>query len=319
MKKFLVTVFCIVMTLSMSTTAFAADLSADLSEIAASTIQVEKVTDDAGNIVTTFLKLDDFQDAVRLAKPEISDYEIALYILQYTDQDYSSLSEEDVLSFLAYDNITTSSCYVGIDCEGNAHVSNDDVMSVADWSSSDGYMKISTNYSYIKTVKSEKYYSVWSTASWIKYPAVCMQDAFVLGTTGVFDDSYDENGSVAQNFYCISCRNTTVRKRSVSSTMRVDNDLTLEYANFVPMLRFEPISPRCDYCGGGGSRDSKFNAYIRYGIIANKSVNIQAGYAHKTLGIGNINVGIGLDGTPSFSASGSKISKYVAKPVTIKY
>lgn len=63
-------------------------------------------------------------------------------------------------------------------------------------------------------------------------------------------------------------------------------------------MHFVPISPRCDYCTGG-ARDYYFSAYIRYGMIADESVNIQAGYAHKTIGFGDISVGIDVNGTPS--------------------
>ena len=298
MEKFLLAALCLAMNLPMSMMDLATEVSADLSAIASSVIHVEKRTDDTGNTITTFSKLDDFADAVRLAKPEISDYDLAVYILQYTDQEITGLSEEEVLSFLAYDNITTSSCYVGIDGMGNTYVSHDAAMPAKDRSPSDSDIKISTSYSHLKTDRAEKYYSVWATASWLQYPAVCVQDVFTLGTTGVFDDSYHETGSVTQHFYCRSCRNTTVRKRSVSAAAPVDNDLTLGYARFVPVLYFEPIAPRCDYCGGGGAKDAVLSTCIRYGIIADDNVNIRAGYAHKTF---------------------AQLSEYIAAPVAVLY
>lgn len=74
-------------------------------------------------------------NAVHTANPAISDYEIATYILDYTGQEYQDLPEEEILSFLTYDNISTSSSYVRVDDEGNTIVSNFDAIPLADWTS----------------------------------------------------------------------------------------------------------------------------------------------------------------------------------------
>lgn len=47
--------------------------------------------------------------------------------------------------------------------------------------------------------------------------------------------------------------------------------------------------------------------------------HIQAGYAHKTIGFGDISVGIDVNGTPSFSASVATVVPYVARAVTVTY
>ena len=217
MKKSLSIILSLAMVCTMSATAFAADSSTDLSAIADATIQVTQTTSESGAITNTFNNLDDFVNAVHTANPAISDYEIATYILDYTGQEYQDLPEEEILSFLTYDNISTSSSYVRVDDEGNTIVSNFDAIPLADWTSDDGYMKITTNYSYIKTVGREKYYSVWARGTWQEYPA------------------------------------------------------------------------------------------------------IQAGYAHKTIGFGDISVGIDVNGTPSFSASVATVVPYVARAVTVTY
>lgn len=232
------------MVCTMSATAFAADSSTDLSAIADATIQVTQTTSESGAITNTFNNLDDFVNAVHTANPAISDYEIATYILDYTGQEYQDLPEEEILSFLTYDNI---------------------------------------------------------------------------GTSGTFDDSYSEYGSVSQTFTCTSgCTQKTYKNRSVSSSNTIDEDLSFDYERFIPVMHFVPISPRCDYCTGG-ARDYYFSAYIRYGMIADESVNIQAGYAHKTIGFGDISVGIDVNGTPSFSASVATVVPYVARAVTVTY
>lgn len=104
----------------------------------------------------------------------------------------------------------------------------------------------------------------------------------------------------------------------ISSSNTIDEDLSFDYERFIPVMHFVPISPRCDYCTGG-ARDYYFSAYIRYGMIADESVNIQAGYAHKTIGFGDISVGIDVNGTPSFSASVATVVPYVARAVTVTY
>lgn len=247
------------------------------------------------------------------AVAEISDLEDGLM------EQLLLLTLPDMLVIVRDLNISTSSSYVRVDDEGNTIVSNFDAIPLADWTSNDGYMKITTNYSYIKTVGREKYYSVWARGTWQEYPAIALQDAFVLGTSGTFDDSYSEYGSVSQTFTCTSgCTQKTYKNRSVSSSNTIDEDLSFDYERFIPVMHFVPISPRCDYCTGG-ARDYYFSAYIRYGMIADESVNIQAGYAHKTIGFGDISVGIDVNGTPSFSASVATVVPYVARAVTVTY
>lgn len=134
MKKSLSIILSLAMVCTMSATAFAADSSTDLSAIADATIQVTQTTSESGAITNTFNNLDDFVNAVHTANPAISDYEIATYILDYTGQEYQDLPEEEILSFLTYDNISTSSSYVRVDDEGNTIVSNFDAIPLADWS-----------------------------------------------------------------------------------------------------------------------------------------------------------------------------------------
>lgn len=108
MKKSLSIILSLAMVCTMSATAFAADSSTDLSAIADATIQVTQTTSESGAITNTFNNLDDFVNAVHTANPAISDYEIATYILDYTGQEYQDLPEEEILSFLTYDNALCS-------------------------------------------------------------------------------------------------------------------------------------------------------------------------------------------------------------------
>lgn len=316
MEKCLSLILSFVMALAISAPAFAVD-SADLLTIATQLIQVEQKTDDNGTAVTTYNNLHDFSTAVRNAHPEISDYEIATFLLDYIGEDYRGLPKEEILHYLSYDNITTSTTYVMVDNDGNTY--SIDAVPYDVWVSDNGYMQIVTDFSYLDRIGRENYYSVWARATWLKYPAMHMEDAFVLGTSGTFDSNYDEVGSVSQTFYCNQCRRYTHRDRFVDNNNRVDGDLVLAYENFVPNLSFAPIPPQCDYCSGGVIMDTYFSVYTRYGMVADESENIQAGYAHKTVGPGSISVGIDIKGTPNFSSSffATSIDKYIARAIAV--
>lgn len=54
-------------------------------------------------------------------------------------------------------------------------------------------------------------------------------------------------------------------------------------------------------------------------VVCDYFEGIQAGYAHKTIGFGDISVGIDVNGTPSFSASVATVVPYVARAVTVTY
>lgn len=321
-KKIVALILCGSIFLGISATAFATESSdSNLLSIAQDTISEEVYTNEFGAVITTYTNLDTFIDTVHLTNPEFSDYDIAIFILQYTGQSYEGLPEGEILNILTLNNLTTSSSYITVKEDGSTTISNDDVVLYDDWLSNDGYMKITTNYSYIKTVGREKYYQVMGMATWLKYPAMALQDTFVVGTNGTFDASYSEYANVNQRFKCLNSCETpfTYLTRSVTRTNPTDLDLSLTYKSFVPVMNFIPHGPRCNSCPGPSVHDM-FHAYLRYGVLADESINIQAGYAHKTFGIGNISVGIDATGAPNFSIGiTGTISEYIARPITINY
>lgn len=320
MKKILSLIFSFVMCFMISVPALASSSSSNLESMASSLIEISETTDTNGSVTITYTNLDTFIETARLTHPELSDLEIAKFLLDYIGQEYNDLPDSEILHFLTYTNITSSTSFIRIDQDGHTYVSSTDYVPYADWTSTDGYMQITTEYSHVNTIGNEKYYAIWARAKWINFPAIAMQDAFVLGTSGTFDDSYSEYASVQQAFSCVTgCQLDTYRNRTVTATSPVDFDLTLEYANYLPVIRFVPIAPRCDYCSGPG-RDEYFTAFLRYGIIADESVNIQAAYGHKTFGLGDISIGFDIAGTPSFSSGISiTVEEYIARPVTVHY
>lgn len=165
MKKFMSLLLSFVLLSALTYPAFASNEAIDLDEIAETTIQITEKTDDTGTPSTTFDGLDRFTSQVHLTYPSLSDYEIATFILDYTGQEYHDLPEEQILEILDYTNITTSISYIKVDDTGAPHFCDTPYIPFADWTSTDGYMKIVTSYSYTKTVNGEKYYAVSSSAT----------------------------------------------------------------------------------------------------------------------------------------------------------
>lgn len=321
MKRFLSCLLTLVLCLSLYSPALAVNTSQELTEgisrIADSTIQVTTTTNEDGSTLTTYSNIKSFVETVHNTLPEASDDEIALFLVSYTGQNIEIIPSDDALEMLTYNSISTTASIVVVDDEGTSTVYPGGVMPAVLWTSDDECMQIDTCFGERFVLDGETYYNVWATAKWLDYPAICMQDAFVIGTSGAFDDSVNEVGRVNQTFKCRDCNRYTYWNRSVNKDDTVDDDLSLEYETFVPVLHFDPITARCEHCGDYNADDILFTVYLKYGMIADETVNIQSGYAHKTLGIGNISVGIDIAGTPSFSASLSTVKKYIARPVTV--
>lgn len=181
-------------------------------------------------------------------------------------------------------------------------------------------MKITTNYSYRKTVNNLDYYAVWAQAAWLKYPIMRLSDTFTLTTNGMFDSSYTESANIKQTFYCSSCYTETLKNRSIFRSTPVNDNIKFKYSNFVPYIQFSSYVAGCKNCSDGGiPNDSHYSVYIKYGIIVNGAANIQAGYAYKTIGIGESSVNIDTNGAFSFSAPITlDFTPYIARAVTVK-
>ena len=321
-KKLVSIALSAVKIMGMSVTSFAAEnTTTTLSSIAENTIQISSESQDSGAVVTTYDNLPLFIETVHNQLPNTTDEQLADFIIEYSGQDSTAIPSEDKLEMLNYESISNSKSYVKITENGDfIEVSQEEALidTLGVDTSSDGYMELNTSFSKRKTVGSDKYFTVWSYATWLKWPAVALTDVLVISTSGTFDDSFSESGYVNQTFQCTSgCSKNTYRNRSVSKTSLTSDDLTMKYSNYVPYLNFTPISPRCDYCGGG-SKDKYFKAYLKYGVITSSSCNIQASYGHKTFGVSGISVSVSAAG-PSISVGvGSTISVYNGRAVTVK-
>lgn len=273
--------------------------------------------DEDGMIVRKFDNIDSFILKVKENNPDISDYQIAEYILQFIGQDCEAIPESEILKVLNYKSITSSDSYVTIDEEGNVYKSTNEAQLCADWTSLDNCMKITTNYAYQGMEDDEESYSVWSTATWLIYPSWGFTDLFTLGTNATYVNG-STFGSVNQTFDCTSgCNKRTYRGRSVTSSDTSDGDLALKYSSGLPVLEFDALTPTCDYCGGGAT-DAYFSTYISYEVLISGSKNIYASYAHKTIAPGVINITFGSDGKPNFSVGILGLEEYEAEGLEVK-
>ena len=60
--------------------------------------------------------------------------------------------------------------------------------------------------------------------------------------------------------------------------------------------------------------NTQCTVYLQYNILADKSFNLAAGYAHKKLGICNITPSIDVNGTPSFSGDFAVVQEFITFP-----
>ena len=107
---------CLCMVMAVPTFAAEED-NIDLQQIADKIITVSQTVQESGANVICFENLDVFAETVRDTYPEISDIELAKFVMEYMGQDCEDLTEKEILDILEYDNISTSSIYLRINDE----------------------------------------------------------------------------------------------------------------------------------------------------------------------------------------------------------
>lgn len=307
---------------SLTVPTFASEPS--LSGIASNSIIITHTIQENGLEITTYENLDIFINEARSQLPEISDYDIAEFILELSGQNSATLPEIAVMKILEYDNFSIATSYIQVDEAGNGkEISEQEALirlTGSEYTDPSGVIKFNTGFSKLYTSGTTKHFNVWASATWIDFPNTCVEDAFVLGTNASYNDLdvVDDFGYVHQTFKCLSCGKYTSYYRTVYANAPVDDDLILEYtAMGVPSISFVPYSPYCQY-GEHNVTDFDFTVYINYDVLVEGSAMIQAAYGHKTVGLSGINVSISADGTPKFSGGlGVTIKSYYARPVSL--
>ncbi|MBQ4348586.1 MAG: hypothetical protein IJC79_03110 [Clostridia bacterium] len=316
MKKLLSILLTISILFTMTSFAFAEETPTMMS-IADEVIDISVSVDISGNEVFTYDNIDIFINAVRNELPDLTDAEIAQFIMLYTGQEQIVPIEDAYLFVLEFKSITTTKTYIS-----TTSVTDDReniATPLASWESNDGAMTITTNYGLRKTVNGNKYFSVYANAWWEDFPFLRTTDVLAIGSNAVYDDSYDENGYVNQIFYCEDCKEFTTMYSSVSGDNRISGNAEMLYENLFPYIEFNSYTARCNNCNIGDVDDNMFNVFLNFGIIVPTVANIQAGYGHTTFGLTGISVSISADKVLSISGNfGTVVKDYIAEAVTVQ-
>lgn len=289
----------------------------------------------------TYKNIDEFIKKVYSTNNNVDKLELAKFIMDYTNQEYDSLPEEIILECLDFKEISYSEDYLKVNENNDIEYLSENEMknqlaieelkstnspkkaTSSSWTSSNGYMKITTSYSLRKTSGNRKYYTISSTAKWLKLPICYFQDVFTIGNSATFDSSYEEYGYLQENLEC--CTHTYTYKNSAKKNANGSN-VKFDYSGGVnnAAIRFKLQSALLYTCPELKNNHmhsiNSITAYIRYGIIVNKgtSANIQGAYCHKQISASSIGISASGDGSISFSLSvAGKKNDYKARPITI--
>ena len=319
MRK-IISVFLILAILFAVTISVAASENITMDDIAKDIIAITVAKDEKGNDIYTYDNIDVFINTVRQELSEITDIEIANFIMEYTGHKYRFPVDATDLFVLDFKSVTTT-----VEMHFDSRVEDDSINIIkprATWESDNHAMTIVTSCALTKSVGTKKNYTIYANAYWNEdgFPTMRLEDTFAVAHSAVYDDSVSEGGSFDQVFYCDKCGEYTLRSYSVTGDNKTEGTLKLKYADFAPYIAFNSFVKRCDYCAIGSPKDAYFGVFLYYGVIVNSgNANVQAGYAHKTFGPDDsVSVGISSDRILSFSANvGTIIVDYTAEPVTI--
>lgn len=265
----------------------ASSANANLWRIANSTIEVTEKTLRSGAVIFTYTNINECIALLQQKYPDLSDYDLAIFLRYFTGQSTDNLPEKEILNILQYDNISLSSAYFQIKYNGAVQeISRQDAFTA----SADSLIKITTGLSLIQTDDEMNYYTIWTSADWPAGNPHNQENTLVLSNNATFNSEYEEQGIVQSAYTCPDCGQTTYKTRNVNSQNTADADLYLEYNSFAPFLRFKSLKTKCANCPAHYiPQAASCHAYLECGIIAADNVQIQAGYACQKAG-GNINV-----------------------------
>lgn len=342
-KKLVSVALSAVMLMGMSLTAFAAEppqTQSILTELAKEYISVT-VTDSE----TNYSNIENFYSAARQELSDVSDLDLAKTVLEYTNQDYSSLSDEIILETLDFSEITSIDQFFRTKEDGSVEelsseevqaILNNSITPLADWSSDDGYMKMTTNASKGKKTNYGTPFTLSCTATWLKYPVFRLTDTLAIVYGGTFDDSYTIYSTFNETGKCSKCGKTfnwneTESYGSDSSNSKphfIKNSdmIELDFAQAQAIgARYDLKVISCVHPVGGTTANfadtTKISSYIRFRVLCGSTTEARAAYAHtKLAGKVTISGSVSASGvSPSFGGTLDIIaSKYTAAPVTLR-
>lgn len=349
MKKKLVKIAYVLLALSLCLQAgFMASASPNISvdQIAKQVLTAYYGIDEQGVETICYENIQEFKTELYTVFPDISDLDVAKYILLYTGntlEEVNQLDDEYILEALTYGERIHSNSYIKTDKNGNQTIMSRNEMfdEITDstpaigiapmsmWTSSDGYMRLTTTASSTTgSVSGRKYYILETTGKWLKTPINKGEDILAIGTTAVFDNTYNYYGQYVQSIQCKTsygiCDNKTwtytVSKNAGANSSNIKFEFDTS-GNGGMALRFKLFSYTCPHSGSLAHMISypKMEAKLRFKVsLYNADAEVRPYYCHKQIGIGSVGVGFSQSGPSiSFSFVGTK-AVYAAEPLAIR-
>lgn len=297
-------------------------------QLAEQTISVvHDAVDDSAQ--TTYKNIDAFIDKVYYLHPDISDLEIAEFVMQYTGQSTENLPDEIVLRALESKEVTKRTDYIEVDSSGNQTLLSQrelqqklteemyqETVSPQDvWTSPNGYMQIETICTFTKRIGDNRHYTISAKADWLKMPVCFFEDVLAIAHTGKFDSAFQEFGYKYQTNVCCD----SSYKHNLSTNFPT-KDISFDYPSTTgTALRFQLKAPlNCNKSTIAHIKRAKsISAYLMYGIIVENPcvLNVKSAYCHKEVSLGSISINC-TSGGISFSLAGFK-HDYNARIVTV--
>lgn len=293
-----------------------------------------------------YSNLAEFYDQVRIHIPEISDIELAEYLICYADLNYENADDIEKLEVLEFVELRKSCELYCLKEDSISEIDNQfilssesTVMPLADWESEDGYLLIKTNCGVgEKQSNGDTAYVLSADATWLKEPSIRLVDTFAITYGGAFDDSFDITATLNRSETCTWCGNKPAINENekygpdsdgVSRLTQSSSAIELDFsqANSIGM-KFSVARVGCYHVPSSDTTVS-YN-YAKYGtlsvslkfrVLVSSTTEAKAAYAHKTFGL-DVDIGATVQEksvTPTFSVSIISVANtYVAPPVTLR-
>lgn len=266
-------------------------------------------------------------------------------VLDYTEQDYSTLDDNVILETLDFSEISTVDQVYRTKEDGTTELLSPEEANIildtpldtlASWESDDGYMKLTTSASKGSKTSYGTPFTLSCTATWLKFPVFRLTDTLAIVYTGTFDDSYMITSTFNELGKCSECGKTF--KWSETEKYGPEGNRPPHFIENSDMIELDfnqanAIGTKCDlkiiscvHLVGLGSpanmaTTTRMFSTIRFRILCDKTGEARAAYAHTKLA-GSVSISGSISGsgvTPSFNGALNIIAaKYPGAPVTLR-
>lgn len=341
MKKFLSVLVALTMIFTLSMTAFAAaEGNPNLSDLATEIITVSTVDDE-----TIYSNIQDFYVAARAEFPSVQDIDLAKAVMERTGQDYTNMSDELILENLDFTEITSTEAVYHLLENGTveiltpaeaAQIIDNPAAPMAEWTSEDGYLKLTTFANAGSKISNETPYTLSCTATWLKFPVWRLTDTLAIVYGGAFDDDYTITSTFNETGKCSYCGRTlswsgteSYGKDGTSSAhfIKTSDLIELDFAQSQAIgtkldLKAVSCMHPVDQTAANFAQTTKITGYIRFRVLCDSTTEARAAYAHtKLAGSVTISGSVSSSGvSPTFGGALDIIAaKYCAAPLTLRH